>query len=265
MTTNSFYSKTVSSIVQSGGITLQDRVLVVCGGTLDKGVWAELGFSNVVISNIDDRMNAALYAPFEWSYQDAENLTFEDESFDLVVTHAGLHHCASPHRALLEMLRVARKGVLMFESRDSLVMRLATRLGFADAYEIEAVVANSYRYGGVRNSPIPNFVYRWTERELEKTVACFDASHRPNLRFFYGYLLPIERLKMARSKLKYLLALLLQGLAPLVFGVLPRQGNLFAALINKQGPLLDWIALRDGQPEIDVAWCKARYQGRGEE
>jgi ubiquinone/menaquinone biosynthesis C-methylase UbiE len=52
------------------------------------------------------------FAPFSWSFQDAEQLSFEDEAFDYVFVHAGLHHCASPHRALLEMYRVARRGIM---------------------------------------------------------------------------------------------------------------------------------------------------------
>ena len=35
---------------------------------------------------------------------------FEDGAFDFVVVHQGLHHCHSPHRGLLEMYRVARRG-----------------------------------------------------------------------------------------------------------------------------------------------------------
>jgi ubiquinone/menaquinone biosynthesis C-methylase UbiE len=30
------------------------------------------------------------FHPFKWSYQDAENLSFKDKSFDFVVVHSGL-------------------------------------------------------------------------------------------------------------------------------------------------------------------------------
>jgi ubiquinone/menaquinone biosynthesis C-methylase UbiE len=60
---------------------------------------------------------------------DAERLTYGDGSFDVVIAHAGLHHCHSPHRALLEMYRVARKAAIAFESRDSRLIRTAVRLG----------------------------------------------------------------------------------------------------------------------------------------
>ena len=95
-------------------------------------------------------------------------LTYDDESFDLAVISAGLHHCASPHRALLELYRVAGKGVLALEARDSAFMRAALRLGVVDEYELTAVADNDFASGGVRNSPVPNYVYRWTEREVRE-------------------------------------------------------------------------------------------------
>ena len=50
-------------------------------------------------------------------------------------------------------------------------MRVAQRLGVVDEYELTAVADNGLPAGGVRNSPVPNYVYRWTEREVEKTIA----------------------------------------------------------------------------------------------
>ena len=56
----------------------------------------------MTISNVDE--SGDVYAPYAWSRQDAEALDLPDGSFDLAAVSAGLHHCASPHRALLEML-----------------------------------------------------------------------------------------------------------------------------------------------------------------
>ncbi len=60
------------------------------------------------------------------------------------MVHAGLHHCGSPHRALLEMYRVARKAAVVFEARDSLMMRSAVALGFTNDFELEAVSSEGY-------------------------------------------------------------------------------------------------------------------------
>ena len=91
-------------------------ILVIAGGKLDKQVFLDLGYKNVIISNIDSRMNANEYLPYTWSFQNVENLTYQDNFFDYTVVHAALHHCKSPHKALLEMYRVAKKGIISFET-----------------------------------------------------------------------------------------------------------------------------------------------------
>jgi SAM-dependent methyltransferase len=73
-------------------------------------------------------VRVAEFAPFLWSFQDAERLTFAENEFDFCIVHSGLHHCYSPHRALLEMYRVARVGLLVFEPRDGALVRLGMRL-----------------------------------------------------------------------------------------------------------------------------------------
>jgi hypothetical protein len=85
-----------------------------------------------------------------------------------------LHHCASPHRALLEMYRVARKAAAVFEARDSLMMRSAIALGFTGDFELEAVSGEGYESGGLNNGPIPNSNFRWTEREVVETIRAAD-------------------------------------------------------------------------------------------
>lgn len=62
---------------------------------------------------------------------DAENLPFEDESFDLVYVHDGLHHLEHPARALREMARVARRVVSVTEPAEANLTRAAVRLGLA--------------------------------------------------------------------------------------------------------------------------------------
>src|SRR5882762_6017574 len=121
-----FYVDVLRKLIDDGVVTRSDSVLVVCGGPLDDLVFSGHGFTELTITNLDASMTN--------NRQDAENLTFEDGSFDFVVVHAGLHHCYSPHRALLEMYRVARKCIIAFESRDSLLMTAAVRLGLTMNY-----------------------------------------------------------------------------------------------------------------------------------
>jgi ubiquinone/menaquinone biosynthesis C-methylase UbiE len=149
----------------------RDASILICGGgESDAKTFAKLGYRNVTISNLDTRIDQGHYAPFEWKFENAEALSCSDGSFDYVVIHAAIHHASSPHRVVLEMYRVARKGMLAFEARDSALMHCLERFRVTPTYEHAAVYYNDCKYGGVNNTEIPNFVFRWTEREVEKTI-----------------------------------------------------------------------------------------------
>jgi len=257
-----FYDRTLRHLIQDGVLPRETRVLVACGGTTDRDVFQRLGFANVTISNIDSRMTGNEFAPYAWSYQDAENLSYPDNAFDVIVTHNGLHHCHSPHRALLEMYRVARQSVLIFEPRDTALVRLGTRLDFGQEYEVAAVAGNDLQFGGVRNTPIPNYVYRWTERELEKTLSAYAPLGRPQLRFFYALRVPEERLAAMKNRFAAgTLRRMLPLLRVLTF-LFPRQANCFAFLVHKlQLPrdLHPWLTMDNGVPAIRREWVAARY------
>lgn len=93
-----FVQSTLATLVADHVLTSLDSILVVCDGDAECLLFVEMGFSNVVISNLDERMLSDQFAPLDWSFQDAQNLTYEDASFDFVFVSDGLHHCASPHR-----------------------------------------------------------------------------------------------------------------------------------------------------------------------
>jgi SAM-dependent methyltransferase len=239
---SSFYADTLGKL----DLPRDANVLVICGGEFDRETLLECGYSTVTISNLDERMRGDEFAPFAWSSQDAEQLTFPTESFDFCIVHAGLHHCASPHRAMLEMYRVARYGILVCEARDSLLMRIAVALKRVPSYEAGAVRAHGFRWGGVRNTCVPNFVYRWTEREVEKTIASY-APHAPHkIRFFYGLRIPKERLPFHFSRrLQWISAIFDNGIN-LFARAFPKQGNLFAFYIPKPNErcIFPWLKSR---------------------
>ena len=151
-------------------------------------VSCSVGLDRVTITNLDERLGEDVFAPYDWLFADAEALPYPDGAFDWGIVSAGLHHCRSPHRAVLELYRVSRRGILCLESRDSAVMRLAVRLRLVDDYEVGAVAAHGLVAGGVANTAVPNYVYRWTEREFEKTVA----SYAPHARHRFVYLRELE-------------------------------------------------------------------------
>lgn len=258
-----FYREVLESLLSSGTLRREMRILVACAEKPDQEVLQSCGFSNVVISNLDSVGDATEYAPFDWSFQDAENLTYEAGAFDFCVVHSGLHHCASPHRALLEMYRVAREGVLLFEPSDNALTRLAVRLGIGQEYESADVFYNDYAHAGLRNSPIPNYVYRWTEREVIKTVQCFAPYGRHRFRFMYRTRVPYDQLKGRKNRLIYFIALLAMPLVRLATLVLPKQSNNFAALVLKPDlskDLYPWLRHTDDGIDLDRDWLAQRYK-----
>jgi len=232
-----FYEHVLGRLVGEGLVQRDWRVLVVAGGPVDREAFAACGFADVTFTNLsgdgDER-------------QDAEALSYDDDTFDFAVISAGLHHCASPHRALLELYRVARHGVLALEARDSALMRLAQRMGVVDEYELTAVADNDFEAGGVRNSPVPNYVYRWTEREVEKTIASAAPQRRHKFVWFRELELPVSVLELGgKGKWRFAAAPL-----RLVTKVFPRQANLFAFAVFRE-QLQPWM--RDAStPDVDA-------------
>lgn len=71
-------------------------------------------------------------APAQLRDGDATALPFADDSFDFVIETGVLHHIADPARAVAEMVRVARLGVMISDSNNlgqgSQLARLAKRV-----------------------------------------------------------------------------------------------------------------------------------------
>lgn len=258
-----FYHKIVQELIPDRHAS----VLICGGGLLDKNIFAGLGFLNVTLSNLDTRNTEQDYAPFRWKYENAENLSFSNEAFDYVVIHAAIHHASSPHKVLTEMYRVAKKGVLAFEARDSLVMRLLEKYGITQVYEHAAVFYNDCQYGGVNNTDIPNYIYRWTEREIEKTIQAYAPFCKHQFHFRYGTAFPATPALEKKSGMKMLLLKAAQPLFRVFAALFPRQQNLFAFYIKKPSipeSLFPWLTYDDEKNKIEFnrQWGEQRYQTR---
>lgn len=242
-----FYVNTLRKLVDEGKIDPLAPTLVVAAGPKDRDALLAAGFSNVTISNLDVRMRGDEFAPFGWAFVDAENIPFESESFENVVEHMGLHHCGSPHRALLEMYRVAKSTVLVFENRDSWTMRQAVRIGAVPSFELDAVRGNDYKFGGYRNSSVPNFVYRWTERDVEKTVLSADPLYQPKIEYFYNLRFPVARIQK------------MQGLKRFIFNILRLPFSIYVKLFPKQANEFGFFILK--QDRKMHPWIDAETRG----
>jgi SAM-dependent methyltransferase len=77
------------------------------GGVIEKGSVTDLspGMVQVALNNAEH-----LGLPVDGRVADAERIPYEDETFDLVVGHAVLHHIPDVPAALREVMRVLRPG-----------------------------------------------------------------------------------------------------------------------------------------------------------
>lgn len=245
-------------------LDVDSSILVTCGGTQDCEVLRELGFKRVTISNLDSRMQGTEYQPYEWSFQNAEKLTYGDGQFEFCLEHNGLHHCYSPHRALLEMYRVASKGIVMFEPYDNSFSRLGVAMGIGQDFEHAAVFYNDMVFGGVENSWLPNYIYRWTRRELVKTIRCYTPWGEPRFEFIHQLRVPWQQLKGRKNPLFLWAVVAAWPILRLFNLILPRQSNCFAAAIFKPDQKLDlypWLQL-DSQARLTLnrSWLENRYR-----
>jgi ubiquinone/menaquinone biosynthesis C-methylase UbiE len=256
----SFYKNTIAKWITDKNAS----ILVVGGGETDRDVLHSLEFTNVVISNLDSRLKGDEFVPYQWSFQHAEELKYGKEEFDFVVVHAALHHCESPHRALLEMYRVAKIGAIAFESRDSLLMKFLEKVNLTTSYEHVAVYYNNGKFGGVNNTEVPNYIYRWTEREIEKTISTYAPFARHEFRYEYGNDVPSSAALEKKATVKMILISLLKPFYKVFFTLLfPKQQNLFAFYIRKPSlpkDMYQWLQMEDGEVKFNYSWAQEKYK-----
>lgn len=246
-----------ATVLSRSNLDTDASILVVCGGAYDRDALLQSGCKNVTISNLGAADDCA---PYQWLNLDAEDLALADKSFDWVIVHGGLHHCASPHKALCEMLRVSRFGIIAIEARDSFLVRAAVKMGLTSNYEIEPAALSgasaATSTGGLRNGFIPNYIYRWTEREVHKTVASYLPQYQHKFEFLYGLLIPVRRAAMVRNPVKRAAIMALCLIASVIEIVAPRQGNRFAFKVTKAVGMQPWLK---SETELDGSYFDRTY------
>jgi SAM-dependent methyltransferase len=203
-------------------------ILVVAGGKNDVFMLRTLGYTKAVITNITPSTDFDV-TPYTYQKEDATKLSFADNSFDYVIVSAALHHLHSPHAGLLEVYRVAKKGALVFEATDNLLMKIMIKMGIAEEYEHSSVKRRNHESGGINNTEVPNYVYRWTKHELIKTLQSYAPHVKHTVSITHGLTMPYG-FEMS-GKLHYkIIYVLLNGMLTLFC---PSQKNLFFAFIKK--------------------------------
>ena len=233
-------------------------ILVCAAGATDRKVFETLHYSNVLLSGLD--MRSDIHGDKTSQFENAEALSFADDQFDFAVMHASIHHTRLPHKVLTELYRVSRMGFLAIESRDSLLIRLVERLGMTEGYE----VAGNFAEHGVNGTDIPNFVYRWTEREIEKTIKTYAPHLNHSFEYRYSSHYP-DGTGFGRGM--SILIKLLKPAYSVFVALFPKQQNHFAFFVHKPSvpdQLKPWISYDGVTGEFDVnrEWIKSSYKKR---
>lgn len=118
------------------------------------------GYTDVLPTNIEDSM-LKISKERGWiddyRVENAEALSFADEAFDYVLCKESYHHFPRPMIALYEMLRVAKKGVVLIEPQDLFADHPLTAGEPVAGYEA-----------------IGNYIYTISRRELQKVALGLD-------------------------------------------------------------------------------------------
>jgi len=127
--------------------------LVICGGVGGEGtVLANLGFCSVTVSDFSENALEICQVRdprLKTDVVNAEAVRFPDDSFDVVLVQDGLHHLPRPMLGYTEMLRVARRAVIVIEPHAGLVAKLIGTTWEKHDDEI-------------------NYVFRWNQLMLEE-------------------------------------------------------------------------------------------------
>lgn len=269
------FEKTLRDCLHSMGFDLLSDVLVVGGSAEDGRTLRRIGFTRITLSNLLDPRPSEQADLDDVGMRavrvDAEAMDLADNSYDLVLAHEVLHHCRSPHKALLEMLRVSRRHVILLEPNNSLVMRLLLKLRFSFPYELPAVIASGFQTGGVRDSSIPNHIYRWNPVEVYQTTASYLAESEFDLYTQKYWDFNVDEVELRRrsetrigmvTKILSPRALLaglhcFQAIANHIPG-LGRQGNKFFGCIRKRSELKPWLIRRGDEIKFNGDYIAGR-------
>ena len=105
----------------------------------------------------------------KYSRENAEQLSFADNSFDYVLCKEAYHHFPRPMIALYEMLRVSKKGIFLIEPNDSYINENLFKLLFSNMKStLKKFLGGSYGNHDFESSG--NYVFRISKREMEKVA-----------------------------------------------------------------------------------------------
>jgi ubiquinone/menaquinone biosynthesis C-methylase UbiE len=128
----------------------------------------EKGFTDVTPTDISEallRRSKEEGRIEKYKIENAENLTFQSEEFDYVFCKESYHHFPQPLNALYEMIRVARKAVLLTEPND-----ISGSPFHILKHGLKSILKGYAHPDAANYEESGNYVYSVSKRELEKVA-----------------------------------------------------------------------------------------------
>ncbi len=104
----------------------------------------------------------------DFSVENVEKLSFEDNSFDYVFCKEAYHHFPRAYLGVYEMIRVAKKAIILVEPQDPLtkmplMLAIKNILDRFDPTILQKFWKNRYSF-----EEVGNYVFKLSDREMEK-------------------------------------------------------------------------------------------------
>lgn len=131
--------------------------------------------------------------------ENAEKLSFKDNSFDFVLCKESFHHFPRPMVAFYEMVRVARKGIVLIEPSDSPSVFQSGMMKLLKGSVLSPLGGffNSFENAG-------NYVYKISLREIEKASIGLQFRKLAYLGFDDFYLNGVEYINASKFSFTFL-------------------------------------------------------------
>ena len=189
----------------------------------------------------------------DFSVENAEKMTFSNDNFDYVFCKEAYHHFPRPAMAVYEMLRVAKKGIIIIEPHDPL-SRMPVMLALRNTLDrINPRLLQRYWKNRYSFEEVGNYVFKLSEREIEKLAMGINlpavafkginnnyyalSIHQALFEQTVGYNSPVYqkiKRKMAfHNLLTYLGLMPSQVLSAIIFKILPDESTIQA--LEEQG------------------------------
>ena len=104
----------------------------------------------------------------KYATENAEHLSFGDNSFDYVMCKEAYHHFPRPYLAVYEMIRVAKEAVVLIEPQDP-VAKMPLMLAFCNLIDrIHPKYVHKFWKNRYSFEEVGNYVFKLSEREIDK-------------------------------------------------------------------------------------------------